>query len=87
MTAKGGNFGAPADEGAAVTPSDTASVGGQDGARFLYVGGAGNLAVTLAGPGNTVVTLNNVLAGAWIPLRVTKVMATNTSATNIVAFW
>lgn len=86
MTAKGGNYSAPADEGVAVTPSDSTVLGGTDGVRFLYVGGAGDVAVTLVGPGATALTLKAVPAGAFLPIRVSKVNAA-TTATNIVAFW
>ena len=48
----------------------------------LYVGGAGNLRVLMAE--GTDVTFIGVLAGTIYPLRVTRVYATNTTATNIV---
>lgn len=48
----------------------------------ILVNGAGNLAVVdLAG--NTV-TITGVAAGALLPIAATKVMSTNTTATNIV---
>jgi len=51
--------------------------------RYIYVGGAGDLAVLLSG--DTVpVTLSAVPAGTVLPLCATKVMATNTTATLIV---
>ena len=87
MTARQGDFASPINEAAAVTPSDTTAVGGSDGFRCLYVGGAGDVAVTLAGPGNTVVTFPAVPAGAWLPVNGIKVMTTNTTATSIVAGW
>lgn len=85
MSAQWGNMGAPASEGAAVTPSDTTLIGGSDGARFLFVEVAGDLAVTLQGPSATVITLHGVLKGAWIPLRCSKVMAATTA--TVIAFW
>lgn len=51
---------------------------------LLYVGGAGNLTVETVG-GDTV-TFNGLLAGAFIPVRVTKVKAA-TTATNILALY
>lgn len=66
--------------GAAVTPSDSTIL---PGVRGLYVGGAGNLAVTFND--DTTATLVGVLAGQIYPLQVKKVMFTGTSATNIVA--
>lgn len=70
------------DNAVVVTPSDTTVL-----APFqqLFVGGAGNLAVTTVG--DTVVTFTGVLAGQILNIRGTKVMATNTTATNIVAMW
>lgn len=53
--------------------------------RAVFVGGAGALKVRMSS-GKTV-TLTGVLAGAWLPLSVTKVFRTGTTATNIVALW
>lgn len=72
----------PATDGVAVTTSDSTVL---TTTRYLFVGGAGNLSVVMAS-GNTV-TLTGVTAGSWLPLRVTKVKATGTTATNIAAFW
>jgi hypothetical protein len=51
--------------------------------RALWVGGAGDLSVIMETSGNTVV-FPSVLAGTWMPIRVTRVNAA-TTATNIVA--
>ena len=73
----------PAAYAAAVTPSDTVDLTNET--RALYVGGAGDLSVeTIAG--NTI-TLAGAVAGSVIPIRVKRVNSTNTTATNIVAFW
>ncbi len=85
MTAKGGNFAAPADQGAAVTPSDTVNLTTQS--RALYVGGAGNVSVVMGGPDANVLTFIAVPAGALLPLIVSRVNATLTTATNIVAVY
>lgn len=82
MTAKGGNFGAPADQAVAVVPSDATTFGFQ--VRALYVGTAGNVTVTMSGPEKALVTFSNVPSGAILPLLVDKVMAATTAA-NIVA--
>lgn len=67
-------------EGAvAVTPSDVAVITG----KAIYVGGAGNVAVTTAA-GN-VVTFTAPPVGTVIPISFTKIMATNTTATLLVA--
>jgi hypothetical protein len=62
----------------AVTTSDSTDVK----FRALWVGGAGNLSVVMAG-GQTV-TFNSVPAGTLMYLSVTRVRATSTTATNIV---
>lgn len=53
--------------------------------RAVFVGGAGTLKVIMAS-GKTV-TFTGVLAGAYLPLAVTKVFKTGTSATNIMALF
>jgi hypothetical protein len=70
--------------GLAVTPADGVLL--PTTTRMIWVGGAGNLSVLLAGD-NEPVTLDGVPAGTMLPLRVHRVMATNTTATNIVALW
>lgn len=67
-----------ATSGAAITPSDTTAVD----FYALYVGGAGNVKVDLF-DGSTV-TLNGALVGTIYPLRVKKVYATGTTATNLI---
>tara|TARA_R100000734_G_C3319092_1_gene114254 strand:+ start:5779 stop:6048 length:270 start_codon:yes stop_codon:yes gene_type:complete len=82
-----------AGRAAAVTPSDTAnipSVSTDPGANrnngcVLFVGGAGNIKVTTVGGDE--VTFNGISSGTFIPVQVTKVHSTGTSATNIVALW
>jgi hypothetical protein len=74
---------APAYRGAAVTKSDATIL---PATRGLWVGGAGNVAVVFAGD-TAAVTLEGVAAGTLLPIQVTKVMSTNTSATLMVALW
>lgn len=64
----------------AVTPSDAAFVN----LIGVYVGGTGALAVRTA-KGNTV-TFPAVPAGAQISLGITQVLATGTTATNVVGY-
>lgn len=73
---------APAQEAAAVTPgaAELANV-----TKGVYVGGAGNLNVTLRG-GQTVL-FSGVPAGTILPIRCTHILATSTTATLIVALW
>jgi hypothetical protein len=51
--------------------------------RALWVGGAGNLNVTMRD--GTTVLFSGVPAGTMMPLRVTHVLSTSTTATNIVS--
>jgi hypothetical protein len=64
----------------AVTTSDTAA----NAFVGLYVGVAGDVAVK--GASGTAVTFKNCPAGLIIPMATTLVMATNTTATNILGF-
>lgn len=61
----------------AVTPSDSTTIK----SGFLYVGGTGDVAVTMF-DGQTV-TFSSVPGGSILPIRVTKVLAA-TDATNII---
>lgn len=70
----------PADNATAVTPSDSTDLAYTS--RALYVGGAGNIVVTMAGGGD--VTFTAVPAGSILPVRVTRVKSTSTTATSII---
>ena len=74
----------PAQGAAAVTPDDANNLPVL-GARGLWVGGAGNIAVMTAQ--QDTVTFNNVPAGFLLPVSVHRVMATGTTATNLVALY
>jgi hypothetical protein len=52
--------------------------------RSLYIGGTGDVAVTMAD--GQVVTFSAVAVGI-LPVQVTKVMSTNTTATLILALY
>ena len=73
----------PAEDASAVTTSDSTNL--TNTARALYVGTAGNIALVTVG-GN-VITFTNVQSGTILPVRTTRVNATNTTATNIVALY
>lgn len=62
----------------AVTKSDSTVFG----ASTLYIGGAGDVAVTTVA--GDVVTFSAMAAGTILPVLVTKVMSTNTTATLII---
>lgn len=68
---------------AAVTPSDTTDL--TITTRYLFVGGAGTLTVDMSN--GATVLFTGVLAGSVLPIRVNRVRATGTTATNIVALW
>jgi hypothetical protein len=75
------NTDSPALDAVAVTPSDTTVLAN---VRSLYVGTTGNVAVEFAGD-TTAVVFQSVPAGTILPLAVSQVMNTNTTASNIVA--
>ncbi|MDB5550939.1 MAG: hypothetical protein JWL86_923 [Rhizobium sp.] len=70
----------PAAHGFAVTPNDSTTL--SETTRALYVGSAGAVAVLMASGAS--LTFTGVPAGTVLPVRVTKVMATGTSATDIL---
>lgn len=73
----------PLEYGFAVTPHDTDELA--QVTRELYVGTGGNLALELK-HGDTV-TLNNVADGSRLPYRAAKVLATGTTASQIVGLY
>lgn len=72
----------PGTHAVAVTPSDSTAL---TPTTAIYVGGAGDLAVLLSND-TVAVTLKAVPIGTVLLISAKKVMATNTTATNIVAF-
>ena len=72
---------APAGYGVAVTPSDSVVI---PMTRALYVGVGGNVRVTDI---NDNVTYANVPSGSILPVQVSKVFATGTTASSIVALY
>ena len=73
----------PYKKAATVTKSDATVLAPT---RAVFVGGAGNLAVIMADD-DSAVTIPGVVAGSVLQISVTKVMSTNTTATNIVALY
>lgn len=71
-----------ATKGVAVTKSDATIL---EPTRALYIGTTGDVAVVFV-DGGAAVTLTAVAVGI-LPVQVTKVMSTNTSASNIVALY
>lgn len=72
----------PVAQAAPITPSDSTDLAQLT--RALYLGGAGSVRVDLRD--GTTVTFVGMSAG-WHPLRVARVRATGTTATNIVGCW
>ena len=70
----------PATHAFSVTPNDDTDL--TETTRALYIGSAGSLRVTLLSGAE--VTLANVAAGSVLPIRVSRVKATSTTATSIV---
>lgn len=71
---------APATTAFAVTPNDSADLA--EVTRSLFVGGAGALSVVMQS-GQQVV-FQGLLAGTVLPVRVSRVRATGTTATAIL---
>lgn len=77
------NTSMPAVYAAAVTASDSVNLSSV--ARAIYVGTGGNVAAVM--PDDSVVTFSNVQSGQILPVRVKRVNAANTTASNIVALY
>jgi hypothetical protein len=73
----------PPECGAMVVPDDTAPLGHVS--RALFVGEAGTLAVRLQD--GTDLVFANLPPGALLPIRVSHVLATGSTAAGIVALW
>ncbi len=73
----------PAASSHAIIPSDSNEL--NHATRIIYVGTGGDIAVKLVS-GDTI-TLRAVQSGAMYPLRVAQVMATGTTASDIVGLW
>jgi len=76
------NF-SPLTHAVAVTPHNTNELSYVT--RAVYVGGLGDVAVTMQDSGN--VTFADVPAGTILPIRVKIVKATGTTATDIIGLW
>lgn len=69
-----------ASDAFAITPSDATT----QRAAALFVGGAGNVAVKTED--GTTLTFTGVTAGSILPVKVSQVLATGTTATTIAGF-
>lgn len=76
------------DHAVAVTPHDSNALTRET--RAVWVGGAGNITCRMRSAGQATpsdVVFTGVPAGTLLPIRVTHVRATGTTATNMVALW
>lgn len=71
----------PADNAVAVTPSDSTDL--DNVSRGIWVGGAGD--ISLITKGGTTLTFVGAVAGTTIPIRASRIRATGTTATGLVA--
>ena len=70
----------PAAHAFAVTPNDSSDLA--ETTRALYIGTSGSVAAVMAS-GSTV-TFGSVQSGTTLPVRVTRILATGTTASAIV---
>ncbi len=71
-------------DGYGVTPADSTNLANGK-TRALYITGAGNVNVTL--PSGATAVLTSVPAGTLIPIEVSQVFSTSTTATGIFALY
>ena len=67
----------------AVTPNDSTDL--DYVTRGIYIGGSGDVVVITKGGDE--VTLVNTLAGTYLPIRVSRIKSTGTTATNILGLY
>lgn len=82
----------PGENAIAITPSDSTNIdfSGLGGpTRALYVGSGGDISVEMAGPnlGENTVIFVAVLTGTILPIAITRVNSTLTTASSLVAIW
>lgn len=74
----------PARNAISITPSDTVNL--ETGTRGIYVGGGGDITAVMEGSANAVLFVD-VPGGAVLPIEASRVNATGTTATDLVALW
>lgn len=70
----------PAFDAFAIVPNDSTDL--PEITRALYIGGGGD--ISLITKGGTQLTFSGANAGSLLPVRVARILATGTSATNII---
>ena len=73
----------PACNAVLVSPSDSTDL--TYVTRAVYVGTSGNMKVTMQDSGTVLFT--GVPAGTTLPIRVTRIWSTTTTASTILALW
>ena len=73
----------PATNAVLITPDDATDL--VNVSRAVYVGTTGDMKVTMQDSGTVLFTA--VPAGAVLPIRVTRVWSTTTTASTIIALW
>lgn len=74
---------APSEDAVAIQPDDSATL--SYATRAIYIGTGGDLRVRMLGHAD--VTFVGLPQGALLPLRVTQVFTTGTTASDIVGLW
>jgi hypothetical protein len=83
FASRASGLGAPARGGFAVAPSDSVDLPHET--RGIYVGGSGDLALLLVD--GSAIVLAGIVGGSLVPVRATRVKATNTTATLLVGLY
>lgn len=82
----------PAEYAKAITLSDTVAIdfdGKSHQTRAIYVGSGGDISVEMVGRGlaDPTVVFLAVLTGTILPIEVTRVNVTGTTASSLIALW
>ncbi len=83
----------PAENAIVLTKSDTVNIASPSGqavtTRALYIGGAGDISVEMAGDqmADQTVLFSALPAGTVLPISITRLNSTSTDATLVVAVW
>ena len=73
----------PASNAVLVSPNDSTDL--TYVTRAVYVGTTGNMKVTMQDSGTVLFT--GIAAGTTLPIRVTRIWSTTTTASTILALW
>jgi hypothetical protein len=74
----------PYAEAADIAPSDSTDL--STTTRAIYIGGGSGVLVATMKSGATV-TFSGLVTGSVLPIRARRVLATGTTATDLVALW